>query len=293
MISRRLFPAMTPARWAAVAALVVLVAAFPLVYNNQYILTVIVTAFADVSGARQVAISLPPGGLDGTKFLAQSLEEGNRLLALRLGGFVGRARFLFLRLRILRAQISRTLGAAGRRNLRHHEAGQTIASLGANRSMRAVLQGRTEQRLNRGRPRVLHILQDRAQPLVLDMVLGEQLQGLGGRLPERLGRGQENAAVTLPAALERPEQGIDDERLLGVVLRQLQDAPLVPVPPRDPLLAGVELLHQRPELLLRRRRLVRRVRALAAYKEFLALWKDADADIPILKEAKVELEKLQ
>jgi tetratricopeptide (TPR) repeat protein len=36
-----------------------------------------------------------------------------------------------------------------------------------------------------------------------------------------------------------------------------------------------------------------RVRALAAYKDFLTLWKDADPDIPILKEAKVEYAKLQ
>ena len=36
-----------------------------------------------------------------------------------------------------------------------------------------------------------------------------------------------------------------------------------------------------------------RVRALAAFKEFLALWKDADPDIPILKEAKAEYAKLQ
>jgi hypothetical protein len=36
-----------------------------------------------------------------------------------------------------------------------------------------------------------------------------------------------------------------------------------------------------------------RVRALAAYKEFLAIWKDADPDIPILKEAKAEYAKLQ
>jgi hypothetical protein len=36
-----------------------------------------------------------------------------------------------------------------------------------------------------------------------------------------------------------------------------------------------------------------RVRALAAYKDFLALWKDADPDIPILKESKVEYAKLQ
>ena len=36
-----------------------------------------------------------------------------------------------------------------------------------------------------------------------------------------------------------------------------------------------------------------RVRALAAYKEFLTLWKDADPDIPILKEAKAEYAKLQ
>ena len=36
-----------------------------------------------------------------------------------------------------------------------------------------------------------------------------------------------------------------------------------------------------------------RVRALAAYKGFLALWKDADPDIPILKEAKAEYAELQ
>jgi eukaryotic-like serine/threonine-protein kinase len=36
-----------------------------------------------------------------------------------------------------------------------------------------------------------------------------------------------------------------------------------------------------------------RVRALAAYKDFLTLWKDADPDIPVLKEAKVEYAKLQ
>ena len=35
-----------------------------------------------------------------------------------------------------------------------------------------------------------------------------------------------------------------------------------------------------------------RVRALA-YKDFLALWKDANSDIPILKEAKAEYAKLQ
>jgi eukaryotic-like serine/threonine-protein kinase len=36
-----------------------------------------------------------------------------------------------------------------------------------------------------------------------------------------------------------------------------------------------------------------RVRALAAYKDFLTLWKDAEPDIPILKEAKAEYAKLQ
>jgi serine/threonine protein kinase/tetratricopeptide (TPR) repeat protein len=36
-----------------------------------------------------------------------------------------------------------------------------------------------------------------------------------------------------------------------------------------------------------------RVRALAAYKDFLALWKDADPDIPVLKRAKEEYAKLQ
>ncbi len=36
-----------------------------------------------------------------------------------------------------------------------------------------------------------------------------------------------------------------------------------------------------------------RVRALAAYKDFLALWKDADPGIPILKQAQAEFAKLQ
>ena len=36
-----------------------------------------------------------------------------------------------------------------------------------------------------------------------------------------------------------------------------------------------------------------RVRALTAYKDFLTLWKDADPDIPILKEAKAEYAKLR
>jgi tetratricopeptide (TPR) repeat protein len=36
-----------------------------------------------------------------------------------------------------------------------------------------------------------------------------------------------------------------------------------------------------------------RTRALTAYKDFLDLWKDADPDIPILKEAKAEYAKLQ
>ncbi|HYA22902.1 MAG TPA: tetratricopeptide repeat protein [Terriglobales bacterium] len=36
-----------------------------------------------------------------------------------------------------------------------------------------------------------------------------------------------------------------------------------------------------------------RFRAIAAYKDFLTLWKDADVDIPILKQAKAEYAKLQ
>jgi hypothetical protein len=36
-----------------------------------------------------------------------------------------------------------------------------------------------------------------------------------------------------------------------------------------------------------------RVRALAAYKDFLTLWKDADSGIPSLKQAKAEYAKLQ
>jgi tetratricopeptide (TPR) repeat protein len=35
-----------------------------------------------------------------------------------------------------------------------------------------------------------------------------------------------------------------------------------------------------------------RVRALAAYKDFLTLWKNADPDIPVLKQAKAEYAKM-
>ena len=35
------------------------------------------------------------------------------------------------------------------------------------------------------------------------------------------------------------------------------------------------------------------VKAKTAYQDFLTLWKDADPDIPILKEAKAEFAKLQ
>jgi hypothetical protein len=33
--------------------------------------------------------------------------------------------------------------------------------------------------------------------------------------------------------------------------------------------------------------------SLTAYKDFLALWKDADPDVPILKQAKAEYPRLQ
>jgi hypothetical protein len=36
-----------------------------------------------------------------------------------------------------------------------------------------------------------------------------------------------------------------------------------------------------------------RVRALAAYQDFLTLWRDAGPDIPILKQVKAEYAKLQ
>ena len=36
-----------------------------------------------------------------------------------------------------------------------------------------------------------------------------------------------------------------------------------------------------------------RVRALRAYKDFLELWKDADLDVPIFRQAKAEYAKLQ
>ena len=34
-------------------------------------------------------------------------------------------------------------------------------------------------------------------------------------------------------------------------------------------------------------------KARAAYQDFLALWKDADADVPVLRDAKAEYAKLR
>jgi hypothetical protein len=34
-------------------------------------------------------------------------------------------------------------------------------------------------------------------------------------------------------------------------------------------------------------------KAKAAYQDFLAVWKDADADVPVLKAARAEYEKLK
>jgi hypothetical protein len=36
-----------------------------------------------------------------------------------------------------------------------------------------------------------------------------------------------------------------------------------------------------------------RIKARSAYQDFLAIWKDADPDIPILKQAQAEYAKLQ
>jgi hypothetical protein len=36
-----------------------------------------------------------------------------------------------------------------------------------------------------------------------------------------------------------------------------------------------------------------RTKAIAAYRDFVALWKDADPDIPSLKKAKAEYAKVQ
>jgi eukaryotic-like serine/threonine-protein kinase len=36
-----------------------------------------------------------------------------------------------------------------------------------------------------------------------------------------------------------------------------------------------------------------KAKAKSAYQDFLTLWKDADADVPVLKEAKTEYSKLQ
>jgi len=36
-----------------------------------------------------------------------------------------------------------------------------------------------------------------------------------------------------------------------------------------------------------------KAKAQAAYQDFFALWKDADSDVPILKQAKAEYAKLQ
>ena len=58
-------------------------------------------------------------------------------------------------------------------------------------------------------------------------------------------------------------------------------------------LAGVARLGNNASEISPADRDAARVRALAAYKDFLTLWKHADPDIHILKEAKAEYAKLQ
>jgi eukaryotic-like serine/threonine-protein kinase len=60
-----------------------------------------------------------------------------------------------------------------------------------------------------------------------------------------------------------------------------------------PLLAGVARSGKTSAEIFPADRDAARVRALAAYKDFLTLWKDADPDIPIYKAAKAEYAKLQ
>jgi hypothetical protein len=54
-------------------------------------------------------------------------------------------------------------------------------------------------------------------------------------------------------------------------------------------------VNEKPLLICDRRKSVSsdNPKAKAAYPDFLALWKDADTDIPILKQAKAENAKLQ
>ncbi len=60
-------------------------------------------------------------------------------------------------------------------------------------------------------------------------------------------------------------------------------------------IAGLNVIHPLSQLGLARSYVLQgdTAKARTAYQDFLALWKDADPDIPILKEAKAEYAKLQ
>ena len=61
---------------------------------------------------------------------------------------------------------------------------------------------------------------------------------------------------------------------------------------KNPFMAALHW-ERSPRLRLARAYALQRDAGLSAYKDFLTLWKDADPDIPILKQAKTEYAKLQ
>src|SRR5262245_11385942 len=77
-------------------------------------------------------------------------------------------------------------------------------------------------------------------------------------------------------------QGVDAARQFQKVLS------LRPTFPADPILSVSQLGLARAYVLQGDKQ-----KALTAYQDFLALWKDADSEVPVLKEAKAEYAKLQ
>jgi Fic family protein len=93
-------------------------------------------------------------------------------------------------------------------------------------------------------------------------------------------------------ALEKASVGEDivpfAEFLAGLVKKRLEGEPLPAVPKVG--VARANALQSRTSQGADAD--AARVRALAAYKDFLTLWKGADPDIPILQQAKAEYAKL-
>jgi transposase len=200
--------------------------------------------------------------------------------------------------------VSRLLSGVGHETIVAHA--RNVRLIGESRRKDDRLDAQTLARLARIDPQLLCPVKHRSAKAQADLTVIRARAGL----------------VRARTALVNTARGLAKsygERLRGCNVRNMNPEKAEGLSPElqtalEPLLAGIELLSEQiaeynerieklaqasyPEVALLKQikgvgTLIARVRALAEYKDFLTLWKDADPDIPILKQAKAEYAKQQ